>query len=341
MSTTNPTLDPDRRRSLDAIRLNTLVAAHGPGVPRELVTFAGGVALVGEHDLWVLPGELGGLGAALAWVGSVGPDREFDVVADQAGLIARRVRGLDPAVRVWQITGRSLVAAEPKPATPVPDPPDAPELVAALRAADLEVVTEYGVITGEVNGLEIARIVPGDPRPHLVIGVGVFDQGAFSALHPDRSLDGIDDPERLVADLVAVRGRVASHRGPGADPHLANRLVRPRWLRASALVSPHLVGLSSLEARPLPDPRGGLNEHAPAAALGRDASGAAVLAVFSVGVDLEMVPIASDLLATHDAERVLLVLPRRDMHPAIGRAATRLAAPTTLVVLEGEWSQGV
>jgi hypothetical protein len=341
VSTTKPTLDPDRRRALDATRLNALVAAHAPDAPRELVTFAGGVALVGDRDLWVLPVDAGRLGAVLAWVDSVAADREFDVVTDEAALTARRVRGLDPAVRVWQISGRSLVTAEAAPITPAPDPPDAPELVTALRAAGLDVVTEYGVVTGEVKGLEVARIVPGDPAPHLVIGVGVFDQGAFSALHADRALDGVDDRDRLVADLVAVRDRIASHRGPGADPHLANRLVRPRWLRAAALAAPHLVGLRSLQPVPLPDPRGGLNEHAPAAALGRDASGASALAVFSVGVDLEMVPIASDLLAAHRAERVLLVLPRRDMHPAMGRAATRLAVPTTLVALEGEWSQVV
>ena len=50
-------------------------------------------------------------------------------------------------------------------------------------------------------------------------------------------------------------------------------------------------------------------------------------------------PRPNSLLIVRDA--VVLVLPRRDMHPAIGRAATRLAAPTTLVALEGEWSQVV
>src|SRR3546814_16298296 len=76
-------------------------------------------------------------------------------------IFARRAALFPPPPRVWSVEGRSLVptapAAVPVPASSLP----APDLAELLVDADLEVVVEGGIVRGEVNGLEVARIVHG------------------------------------------------------------------------------------------------------------------------------------------------------------------------------------
>jgi hypothetical protein len=198
-----------------------------------------------------------------------------------------------------------------------------------LRAAGAEVVVEHGVIFGEIRGLEVARVrVDDDGRAVLDVGVGRFDQEATALLH------GHLPTEDALARAI---DEVARHRRPDAVPHPVNRLARDRWLRAQVLDDPSLVGLRSLEPVAPATPRRNTRDALPAGAVGTDDDGARVLVVCSVGVDLDLVPVAADLAAREHADRVTLVTPPRDQVPVLRSLADRLAVPATFVGVEGDW----
>lgn len=234
-------------------------------------------------------------------------------------------------VRVWWVEGTTLAPAVAVALALPADPPSGPVtagLVAMLRAAGLDVVVEHGVISGEVRGLEVARVkVAPSGVVSLDVGVGRFDQEAGALLHGDQ-------PTEVALDraVALVRG----HRRDGAAPHAVNRLARERWLRAQVVDMPALVDLESLVPVSPPLPRRNVKDAAPASAIGHDADGA-VLVLCTVGVDLEWVPIAADLIERERPGRLVVVLPPRDLLPVQHRLAALLGVPVRFVALEGDW----
>ena len=121
-----------------------------------------------------------------------------------------------------------------------------------IEASGATLVVEHGVVTGEVRGLEVCRVVDqpttgyfdedwaaegGEPIGALEslaaqqgggngvmveVGVGGPDREAFRIIHGD--LPTVD----ALAEVVAT---VAGHRAAGAAPHPLNRLVPERLLR--------------------------------------------------------------------------------------------------------------
>jgi hypothetical protein len=198
-----------------------------------------------------------------------------------------------------------------------------------LRDAGAEVVIEHGVIHGEIRGLEVARVRVGDDgEPVLDVGVGRFDQEATALLHGH--LPTADALRRAI-------DQVRAHRSPDAQPHPINRLARDRWLRAQLLDDPSLVGLESLAPVEPPQPRPNVKDAQPAAAVGRAQDGERVLVVASAGIDLDLVPVAADLVAREVPSRVVLVTPARDQVPSQYALAARLPVPAELVAVEGDW----
>jgi hypothetical protein len=197
-----------------------------------------------------------------------------------------------------------------------------------LHAAGLEVIVEHGVVLGEVRGLEVARVRPGPDGHVLDVGVGRFDQAANALLYGDLPTD---------LALARVAREVQSHRHAGAVPHPVNRLARERWLRAQVVDAPQLVGATRLEPVPPPLPRPNLKVPCPAPAVGVDDADRRVLVVCSVGTDLDLVPVAADLIARELPERVVLVTPARDQLPVLRAMASRLPVTTELVAVEGDW----
>jgi hypothetical protein len=270
------------------------------------------------------------LGRALALAAQRGADEVDLLVDDGGGVLARRGALLSPPVSVWRIVERALEPVEPAP-LPIPMPPPAgsDELVEMLRDAGAEVVAEHGVIHGEIRGLEVARVRVGDDgAPVLDVGVGRFDQEATALLHGH-----LPTPDALRRAVDQIR----AHRSPGAAPHPVNRLARDRWLRAQLVDRPSLVGAESLAPVDPPEPRRNVKDAVPAAAVGRDLAGGRVLVVASVGVDLDLVPFAADLVAREHADRVVLATPARDQVPSQRALATRLPVPVELVAVEGDW----
>ena len=332
--------DTSRRPDLLLAKLRAVAAPHlAPGVAAEVADFPGGAALVVGDQAWVLlePQPVAALGGALVWADRRGVHELHLVVGvADAGVVARRAACFAPAPRVWALEDATLtpaVAAPPPQAAPAPP---APELAELLVDADLEVLVEDGMVRGEVLGLEVARIVhgtstAGEPldEPLLEVGVGQADRELTGMLH------GSLPPRE---QLLRVSEIVRAQRRPDAEPHPLNQLVPERWLRARLVADPARIGLRDLRPVPAAIPRPNLRDKGIAVAYGTDEQGAPVVVACSVGIDLDLVPAAADArLSVDPSARLLLVVPARDAHPVTGALAARLAAPATVVALEGDW----
>ena len=90
------------------------------------------------------------------------------------------------APQVWQVEGRALTLTAPEPIGPAPRlDAEASAWVDRLRAAGAEPVVEAGVLTGEVLGLEVARVVSDADGSRLEVGVGKHDRDARRAMSGD------------------------------------------------------------------------------------------------------------------------------------------------------------
>lgn len=279
---------------------------------------------------WVLidDGEPSRLGPALLSMTSRGVS-SIEVLVDGSpsatGVVARRAAAFD-GVAVWQVDGRSVDPASP--ALPLTD--DAfevdPVLRSALESHHLEVIYEHGVLRGEVLGLEVARTVGG----HLEVGVGRYDRGARLEMRPG---------EDLHSALEQAADAVRQLRRPGAPAHPANTLARSRWLRALACAHPASLGVSQLEPVPPPLPWFDLSEVASSPAIGITESGRKVVAVFSVGVDPDLLPTAADCFAHYGSPEadLWLVLPQRDVLPVVTDLASRLRLKPSIHLVPTDW----
>lgn len=279
-----------------------------------------------------------------------------------AGVLARRARLWAVPPTVWTVAGREVRRAEPAPLPAAVEPPAAArEWIAVLREHGVEVVVEGGVITGEVLGLEVARVVPDAAGAgwHVEVGVGRHDRQATQELRRDEPL--ADALDRVVA--VVRGGRVAGvARGP------ANSLARERWLRSVVTARPELAGAARLEPLAPPVVRKDLVRPSPAAAAGVGLDGRPMVAVCSVGVDPDLVPTAADVrdlfersgalagglsldtdhldtdpLDTDGSEggltaRLALVVPEGDDYPVTRELAAALADPAEVVVVPRDWA---
>ncbi len=234
---------------------------------RVSTTNAAGATLRQGDTGWVLLDERPerGLGAALAWARQQ-QVADLHVIADaQGGVLARRAAELDPAPQVWTVDGRTLVPAAPAPFEPVAVPsPDAERAAELLRAPGVDVVVEHGTITGEVEGLEVARVVVDERGARVEVGVGRHDREAFAMLHGE-----VPTP----AALASVVETVLAVRHAGAAPHPLNRLAAERWLRRRVIAEPSIVGAVELTAVEGTLPRDGVKDVMAAAAVGTDVDG--------------------------------------------------------------------
>lgn len=350
-------VDVERRAALNGAKLSALVAGRwGPGERRRGALGATATLIdersgqPGTRAGWVLPDgdPARALGPALVWADRHGVV-DLHLVADPgpaaAGVLARQSALFADGPGVWQVEGTVLRPAEPAPPPPRAEAPAPTHLVDLLIDARLEIVVEGGMVRGEVNGLEVARIVhgrttAGEPidEPQLEVGVGKADRELSAMVH-----GGLPATEQL----ARVAGIVRGHRRPGAPRHPLNQLVPDRWLRAVLCRDPGLVGLATLRPAEGARPRPNLAARDVALAVGEDRSGAPVVVACSVGIALDLVPTAADGRAAIDPadaarpdsppSRLLLALPERDDHPGTRRMAARLRTPAEVVPVPGDW----
>jgi hypothetical protein len=317
-----------------AAKLAVLVRGIDAEVVGEKGSFPGGATLVdrdrGRAWVYVEDEPARGLGRALAWARQQHTAELSLVVEEAAGLLARRASQFAPPPSVWWVRGDELHPVEPEPLT-APPPPDPRALALApmIERAGAEVVVEHGVVAGEVFGLEVARVVLDEHGTRIEVGVGRHDREAFTQLHGDLPTDA------ALAEVVAT---VRRHRVPEAVHHPLHRLAAERWLRGVVIDHPALVGARRLDRVEGTVPRTNLKEPVPAAAIGEDLDRGPVVAVCSVGVDLDLVPTAADVrLARAPEARLVLVVPARDDVAVTRWLAGALARPAEVVAVDGDW----
>lgn len=323
------TLDPARRAALNEVRLTALIGDDGGSATDARAPLgAGAGVLAADGTAWVLLADLPDrgpdrqLGAALAF--AVRNDAvALHVVAEAGvGVLARRASWFALPVRVSRLEGRSLVPAEaealPAGTAARDDHRALRELIAEGGASPVE---EHGVVAGEVDGLEVCRVVddPVSGEVRLEVGVGAHDRETFQLMHGDRP---------KVEALADVVRSVAQHRRDGAPQHPLNQLAASRRLRARLIDDPSPLGLAALVPVDPPLPRTNLKDQVPCAAV---EPGTGTLVVCTTGIDLDVVPWAGDAIARHGADRCLIAAPTRDVIDVQQRLAALLRVPTSFV----------
>jgi hypothetical protein len=234
---------------------------------------------------------------------------------------------------VWHVEGRTLWPAVAEPL--LPPPPASPAhlaLIPTIEAGGATPVVEHGVVTGEVYGLEVCRVVDDrlDGHVRLEVGVGAHDREAFTLVHGDVP---------TVEALAGVVEAVAAHRGASAD-HPLQRLAPERLLRWRLEEEPGAVGLASLRPSEPPVPRPDIKLRAPCTAGGHRADGSPVSVVCSTGVDLDLIPYATDARRMGEGSpgvevgttvETMVVLPPRDLVPITAELAGLLDQAVALV----------
>jgi len=329
------TEDDDARRSrLVGVKLQTLASGHlGRPVP-DPVEFAPGAALLDGDDAWVFldrrPSER--LGAALAWALRSGASTMHLIAEDGVGALERRAAEFDIPITVWQPDGRSLERAEPTllaPSAPAPDHHE--DLRQLIVEGGAEPIVEHGVLTGEVRGLEVCRVVDGATgATRLEVGVGEHDREAFQMLHGDVP---------TVESLARVVETVRQHRTPTAPPHPLKSLGAERLIRWQIEQQPELVGATVAAPAPPPLPRANLKDPVPCVAAGIGTGGERVVIVCSSGVDLDLIPYAADARLALGGpgvggERLVVALPSRDRIGLVGEIADRLRHSVSFVSVD-------
>lgn len=327
--------DDARRRRLVGIKLRALVADHLGAEAPEAADFPPGAALRVGDDAWVFldarPAER--LGAALAWAVRAGSTALHVVAEAGIGTLARRAAEFDLPITVWEADGRSLVrgAAEPLGA-PAPAPERHEALRPLIEEGGAEPNVEHGILTGEVRGLEVCRVVddPATGATRLEVGVGEHDREAFQMIHGDVP---------TVESLARVVDAVGRHRSPDAPPHPLKSLAAERLIRWRIEQDPAIVQASIVAAAPPPTPRANLKDAVPCVASGIGFAGERVVVVCSSGVDLDLIPYAADArLALGDPGvepgRLVVVMPSRDRIGLLGEIAERLREPLSFVSMD-------
>jgi hypothetical protein len=322
--------DPSRRARLNAIKLTTLVRDHLGGEPiLSAGEFSGGAALFHGRHAWLLldhdPER--GLGAAVGW--ALRHDAlAVHVVADSAtGLLARRAAGFAVSVSVWRVEGRLLLAAAAEPLEPsTASPEHHHQFIATMVDAGAEPWEEHGVLFGEVDGLEVCRVVDdaytGEVR--LEVGVGAHDREAFQMMHGDRP----------TADALAgVVAAVVAHRHPLDRSHPLGRLAQERSLRARLVETPSIIGAEHVRPLPPPVPRRNVKDAIPCLAMA-DIDDEPTLVVCTTGVDLDAVPFCIDARGVHDMDRCVIVMPSRDRVAVQELLAAAAEPPITILSVD-------
>ena len=339
--------DSERRRRLLGVELRALVAEHlGVPVDAEPVEFGTGAGLVVDDAAWVIVDGPAGrtLGASLAWAVRRGAHSLALVVDDEGGQVARRAAGFDVPIGVWFPQDRSLLPvvalAAPEPAAARRDHLD---LIPMIEAGGARPHVELGVVTGEVRGLEVCRVVDepttgnftevSDVVPEsgvtLEVGVGPNDREAFRLIH------GHVPTVEALRDVVSA---VSAHRSVEARQHPLNRTAPERFLRWQVEQDPSLLGLVGLDPVDPPVARRGMKHAEPCVGHGVDVDGASVVVVFSSGVDLDLAAFVADvqLGASDDVERFVVAVPERDLVAITRDLAGLLRQPVTFASLSDD-----
>jgi hypothetical protein len=300
----------------------------------EVSEFGQAVGLVVDDCAWVfVTGRYErSLGPALMWALRHNATSLKLLLSERAGELARIAAHFDFAIEVFELDAAGVArVAVPKDATKI-EVSVADEMFADfIKTAGAEVVREHGVISGEVCGLEVCRVVratsageiDGTSKSELEIGVGAHDRETFKLLHGRTT---------TVESLRKVIAEVAARRAVGAQVHPLNQLARERMLRHYVCLSPQLVGAKSLQPAQPPIARTNLKDVVPCCAVGVSLTGEKMIVIFNVGVDPDVVSFGADARGQINASADLVfAMPTRDIVPAVEQIAQMLRRPARFV----------
>jgi len=313
------------------LRLRTIVGVRSDV---EVSEFGHAVGLVVDDVAWVLVTgrHERSLGPALMWSLRNNATSLKLLSSERAGELARIAMHFDFAIEVFEVDAAGVArAAVPKSAEKI-EVSVADEMFADfIKSAGAEVVREHGVISGEVCGLEVCRVVramdsgdlDGAGESELEIGVGAHDRETFKLLHGRTA---------TIESLRKVIAEVAARRAVGAQVHPLNQLVRERMLRHYVCQSPQLVGAKSLQVAQPPIARANLKDVVPCSAVGVSLTGEKMVVIFNIGVDPDVVSFGADARGQiNGSADLVFAMPTRDIVPAVERVAQMLRRPARFV----------
>ena len=313
------------------LRLRTIVGVRSDV---EVSEFGHAVGLVVDDVAWVLVTgrHERSLGPALMWALRNNATSLKLLSSERAGELARIATHFDFAIEVFEVDAAGVArAAVPKSAEKI-EVSVADEMFADfIKSAGAEVVREHGVISGEVCGLEVCRVVratdsgdlDGAGESELEIGVGAHDRETFKLLHGRTA---------TIESLRKVIAEVAARRAVGAQVHPLNQLARERMLRHYVCQSPQLVGAKSLQVAQPPIARANLKDVVPCSAVGVSLMGEKMVVIFNIGVDPDVVSFGADARGQiNGSADLVFAMPTRDIVPAVERVAQMLRRPARFV----------
>lgn len=329
--------DVDSRRSaLISAALGALAREDGASSDSVASGIPGGAVLRSGDRLWAWLDERPehGLGAVIALAARTGSAAVSIVIPESAAgaapTVARRAAQWALPIEVAELRGRDRIPVSGAVAAPEVELPDGVDIhLPTIVAAGADPVVEHGVLTGEVAGLEVCRVVVDDgTSPRLEVGVGIHDREAFGMLHGDTPT------QDSLARIVEV---VRHHRRVGADPHPLNRLAPERRLRHRLMTDP--MPWVGSDSRPVSGvgARRSINDPAPAHLLG-PVDGALSLVACTTGVDLGAPVESVDTFHWRGdgAERLVLVVPERNRLPVLDAVIALCAVPIEIrTVVDG------
>ena len=309
----------------------------------EVSEFGQAVGLVVDDVAWVyVTGRHErSLGPALMWALRNNAKALKLFSSESAGDLARIATHFDFVIEVFEVDAAGVArVAAPKIVEKI-EVSVADEMFAEfIKSAGADVVREHGVISGEVCGLEVCRVVRatdsgefggvgdlvGAGESELEIGVGAHDRETFKLLHGRTA---------TIESLRKVIAEVAARRAVGAQVHPLNRLARERLLRHYVCQSPQLVGAKSLQVAQPPIVRTNLKDVVPCCAVGMSLTGEKMVVIFNVGVDPDVVSFGADARGQiNGSAELIFAMPTRDIVPAVERVAQMLRRPARFVGVE-------
>ena len=312
-----------RLRAIVGVRSDVEVSEFGQAVGL-VVDDVAWVYVTGRHER--------SLGPALMWALRNNAKALKLFSSESAGDLARIATHFEFVIEVFEVDAAGVACvAMPKIVEKI-EVSVADEMFAEfIKSAGADVVREHGVISGEVCGLEVCRVVRaadsgesgGAGESELEIGVGAHDRETFKLLHGRTA---------TIESLRKVIAEVAARRAVGAQVHPLNRLARERLLRHYVCQSPQLVGAKSLQVAQPPIVRTNLKDVVPCCAVGVSLTGEKMVVIFSVGVDPDVVSFGADARGQiNGSAELIFAMPTRDIVPAVERVAQMLRRPARFV----------
>jgi hypothetical protein len=250
------------------------------------------------------------IGPTLLWMQKHQLNEVDLIIEGDAGIPARRAQALTANLRVWQFNNQTISPAQPAPHLPhTPVPAEHEQFTELIQACGADVVREHGILTGEVLGLEVCRVVDTPEGPKLEVGVGAIDRETFQLVHAHRSIE---------ESLTEVATFVTQHRMPGAPHHPLGKMAGERLLRHHVLNNPHLINATALQPAEPPLPRTGLRDHNPCVATGTNTENTPIVAVFTDTIDIDIIGFAIDAIEReHPTAELTLVAEPRSITPSL------------------------